>query len=146
MARLALEKDVEIVGAIARSPEKIGRDLGEVANLGLQTGVTVEDDARQVFESRAVDIALFATVSPIDDVFDQYRICIENGSNAISICEEWLYPWLQSPQIAKELDRLAREHGVTVTGEAIKMATGPGGLSSEGSPRAGSSASPTSTS
>ena len=30
--RLMLEKGVDIVGALARSPEKVGRDLGEVAD------------------------------------------------------------------------------------------------------------------
>lgn len=47
MAGLALDKGVEIVGAVARSPEKVGRDLGEVAGLGRETGVVVEADARR---------------------------------------------------------------------------------------------------
>ena len=45
MARLMLDKGVEIVGAIARSPEKVGLDLGEVAGLGRETGIVVEADA-----------------------------------------------------------------------------------------------------
>ena len=32
--RLMLEKGVDIVGALARSPDKVGRDLGDVAGLG----------------------------------------------------------------------------------------------------------------
>ena len=32
--RMMLEKGVDIVGALARSPEKVGRDLGDVAGLG----------------------------------------------------------------------------------------------------------------
>jgi len=31
--RMMLEKGVNIVGALARSPEKVGKDLGEVAAL-----------------------------------------------------------------------------------------------------------------
>ena len=34
MTRLMIEKGVEIVGAIARSPDKVGCDLGDVAGLG----------------------------------------------------------------------------------------------------------------
>ena len=41
--RLMLEKGVDIVGALARSPQKVGRDLGDVAELGYQTGVLVEE-------------------------------------------------------------------------------------------------------
>jgi len=31
--RMMLEKGVDIVGALARSPDKVGRDLGDVAGL-----------------------------------------------------------------------------------------------------------------
>jgi 4-hydroxy-tetrahydrodipicolinate reductase len=46
--RMMLEKGVDIVGALARSPEKVGKDLGEVAGLGFQTGVVVEYDPDRV--------------------------------------------------------------------------------------------------
>jgi hypothetical protein len=36
--RLMLEKGVDVVGALARSPAKVGKDLGEVADLGTETG------------------------------------------------------------------------------------------------------------
>ena len=46
--RMMLEKGVDIVGALARSPEKVGRDLGDVAGLGFETGVRIEDDPDRV--------------------------------------------------------------------------------------------------
>src|ERR1700735_2252860 len=58
--RLMLEKGVDIVGAIARSSEKVGRDLGEVAGLGYETGVIVEDDPERVLSTRTADIAVIA--------------------------------------------------------------------------------------
>jgi hypothetical protein len=57
MARLMLDKGVEIVGAVGRSPEKVGRDLGDVAGLGSRTGVVVEPDARPALD-RGADIAV----------------------------------------------------------------------------------------
>lgn len=42
LTRLLLDKGVQIVGAVGRSPEKVGRDLGEVAGLGRLLGVAVE--------------------------------------------------------------------------------------------------------
>ncbi len=57
MARLMLDKGVEIVGAVGRSPEKVGRDLGEVAGLGRPTGVTSRPThaapSRRVWTSRS---------------------------------------------------------------------------------------------
>jgi hypothetical protein len=114
LTRMALDKGVDIVGAIARSPEKVGKDVGEVAGLGFQTGVLVSDDPEAVFAAHDVDVALIATVSGLDEMYQHFRVCIENGANAITLSEEWLYPWLRSPDTAKRLDALAREHGVTV--------------------------------
>jgi 4-hydroxy-tetrahydrodipicolinate reductase len=114
--RMMLEKGVDIVGALARSPEKVGRDLGEVAGLGFETGVTVEDDPDRVLSSRQVDIAVIAVASYMSDMYEHLRRCAEHGVNAVTISEEALYPWNSSPMATAELDRLARRHGVTLTG------------------------------
>jgi 4-hydroxy-tetrahydrodipicolinate reductase len=114
--RMMLEKGVDIVGALARSPEKVGRDLGEVAGLGFETGVTVEDDPDRVLSSRQVDIAVIAVASYMSDMYEHLRRCAEYGVNAVTISEEALYPWNSSPMATAELDRIARRHGVTLTG------------------------------
>ena len=75
MARLMLEKGVEIVGAVARSPEKVGRDLGEVAGLGFATGVVVEPDARRALEAGA-DIAVVSVASFLSVMFDHFKLCL----------------------------------------------------------------------
>ena len=62
MARLMIEKGVEIVGAIARSPDKVGCDLGDVAGLVFRTGVTVESDAEPALK-RGADIAVVSVAS-----------------------------------------------------------------------------------
>jgi 4-hydroxy-tetrahydrodipicolinate reductase len=114
--RMMLEKGVDIVGALARSPEKVGRDLGEVAGLGFQTGVLVEDDPERVLATRQADIAVIAVASYMADTYEHLRLCAEHGVNAVTIAEEALYPWNTSPAAAAELDRLARQNGVTLTG------------------------------
>lgn len=114
--RMMLEKGVDIVGALARSPEKVGRDLGEVAGLGFETGVTVEDDPDRVLSNRQADIAVIAVASYMSDMYEHLRRCAEHGVNAVTIAEEALYPWNSSPTATAELDRLARRHGVTLTG------------------------------
>lgn len=114
--RLMLEKGVDIVGALARSPEKVGRDLGEVAGLGMRTGVLVENEPDRVLSSREADIAVIAVASYMSDMYEHLRRCAEHGVNAVTISEEALYPWNTSPMEAAELDRLARRNGVTLTG------------------------------
>jgi hypothetical protein len=114
--RLMLEKGVEVVGALARSPEKVGRDLGDVAGLGFRTGVLVDDDPDRVLSSRQADIAVIAVASYMSDMYDHLRRCAAHGVNAVTIAEEALYPWNTAPMETAELDRLARRTGVTLTG------------------------------
>lgn len=116
IARLLLDKGVEIVGAVDPSPNKVGRDVGEVVNLGSKLGVSVESDLRLVLSSRPADIAVIATQNYMADVQDQLRTCAEAGVNAITIAAEAIYPWRTSPTITAELDRLAKENGITLTG------------------------------
>ena len=114
--RMMLEKGVDIVGALARSPQKVGRDLGEVAGLGHETGVVVEDDPDRVLSTRRADIAVIAVASYMGDMYEHLRRCAEHGVNAVTIAEEALYPWNTSPMQTAELDHLARQNGVTITG------------------------------
>src|SRR5436305_5278662 len=114
--RMMLEKGVDIVGALARSPEKVGRDLGDVTGLGIETGVIVEDDPDRVLATRRADIAVIAVASYMSDMYEHLRRCAEHGVNAVTIAEEALYPWNSSPMATAELDHIARRHGVTLTG------------------------------
>jgi hypothetical protein len=114
--RMMLEKGVDIVGALARSPEKVGQDLGTVAGLGFATGVQVEADANYVLSTRSVDIAVIAVSSYMTDQYEHLRRCAEHGVNAVTLSEEALYPWLTSPALTAELDLIAKRSGVTLTG------------------------------
>lgn len=119
MARMILgKKGMELSGAIASRPEKAGKDLGEVLNLNTKTGVTVTNEPEKVLKQEA-DIVLIATSSFTRDVFPQIKMAVESGKNVITIAEEMAYPAYREPDLAKEIDRLAREHNVTVLGTGI---------------------------
>jgi 4-hydroxy-tetrahydrodipicolinate reductase len=116
MARLMLEKGVEIVGAVAKSPEKVGRDLGDVAGLDYETGVIIDDDPERVLSTQPADIAVVALASYLDTMFEHFELCLRHSVNVVTIEEESFYPWKTAPVLAAELDRIAKEHGVTITG------------------------------
>jgi len=113
MARLLLEKGVEIVGAVARSPGKVGRDLGDVAELGRATGVVVEADARRAL-STGDDVALVSVSSYLSVMRDHFLLCLEHGCNVITIEEESLWPWSTARELAEELDRAGRAHNASL--------------------------------
>ncbi|MBN9462922.1 MAG: hypothetical protein J0H00_17080 [Burkholderiales bacterium] len=117
--RLLVDKGVRIVGAIGNR-NNIGRDLGEVAGLGRSLGVPIDNDAERVLSSSAADVVLMSFCSDMETMFPAACRCIENGMNVVSITDESFYPWGLFSRRASELDRLARRHGVTVTGTGIQ--------------------------
>ncbi len=119
IARLALERGFEIAGAIDRDQGKVGRDLGEVIGIGKPLGVVVSDDPKMVFSTSDADIVLHSTTSLLRGVRPQIIEAIEAGLNVISTCEELAYPYARHPEIAEEIDVLAKGHGVTVLGTGI---------------------------
>lgn len=114
--RMLLEKDVEIVAAISRSKEKVGKDLGALTGLGRDLGVLVTDDAKAALAESGADIAVVAVNSYMADAVEQLRNCAEAGVNAVTLSEEALYPWNTSPEITAELDAICRRTGATLTG------------------------------
>jgi 4-hydroxy-tetrahydrodipicolinate reductase len=113
VTRLLLEKGVKIVGAVGRSPEKVGKDLGEVAGLDRHVGVAVVSDHNKAFEAGA-DIAIVCVSSYLKTMHDHFAICLGHGANVVTIEEETVYPWSTAPELARELDQLAKANGVTL--------------------------------
>jgi 2,4-diaminopentanoate dehydrogenase len=119
IARLVAQRDsLEIVGAVDVDPAKVGKDVGEVIELGRKLGVAVSGDVGEVLRTRA-DIVVHATGSYLEAVGTQFEMILRSGHNVVSTCEELAEPWAEQPAIADELDRLAREHGVTILGTGI---------------------------
>lgn len=114
--RMLMDKEVEIVGAIARSDEKVGKDLGEIAGLGRPLGVVVRRDAAALLAEAKPDIALLAVTSYLGEHAEHLELCAHAGVNALTLSEEALYPWLTAPEITARLDAAAKDHGVTITG------------------------------
>jgi 2,4-diaminopentanoate dehydrogenase len=115
IARMLADKGVKIVGAIARSPEKVGKDAGVVAGLPQILDVVVSDDADAVLATCQPDIVVMTIASYMDDVFPHMMRCIEHGCSVVSLSEELLHSWHTSPEKTKLLDEAAKRRSVTVT-------------------------------
>lgn len=111
--RLLLDKGAEIVGAIGRSPSKVGRDLGDVASLDRFLGVPVEDDLEGVL-SRGADIAVVCVSSYLSTMHKHFAACLEHGINVVTIEEETVFPWTTAADQAQSLDALAKANKVTL--------------------------------
>ena len=118
-ARLALSKhSIEIVGAVDPDPQKVGQDLGTLLGQK-ECGIVVSPDASILYAELKPDAILHCTSSFLTRVKDQLFQAVESGINVISSCEELLMPSHSQPDLAIELDRKAKETGVTVLGTGV---------------------------
>ena len=120
IAKGILEKrGIRIVGAVDIAKELVGKDLGEILELGRNLGVVITDNAEELLSRIKADIAVIATRSYLKDVYPTITLCIKAEINAISTCEELSYPCYRHPELAAEIDELAKKYGVTVLGTGI---------------------------
>ena len=111
--------DIEIVAAADPSQAVAGNDLGRVAGLGVDLGVVVSDNPEQVLRTVAADIVLYAAEAYFAEMYKTVRVAVESGKNVISSGDEACYPWAKSPELADDLDRLAKEKRVTFVGTGV---------------------------
>ncbi|NBG88724.1 2,4-diaminopentanoate dehydrogenase [Isachenkonia alkalipeptolytica] len=122
MADMLLKKQgVEIVGVCDRNEARIGKDMYEVLEMdrGDREPVIITSDINDLAKENFADVALLATDSFTKGAFDKIKLMLENKMNVISTAEEMAYPQAQEPELAKELDKIAKENSVTVLGTGI---------------------------
>ena len=119
LIRYAIEKGAELVAAFDINPAVLGKDASEiVAEDYPKTGVCVSpaEKAEKILGSLKPDVCIIATRSTVAELEDIFTICAKHGINAITTCEEALYPWNSSPALTSRLDELAKAGNCTLTG------------------------------
>jgi 4-hydroxy-tetrahydrodipicolinate reductase len=120
MAKLMLEKEgLQVVAAIDGRPDFLGKDLGEILGLGKQLGVVVTNKPEEVLKKENIDIVIIATTSWLKDQIPDLRKILNAGINCISIAEEMSDAWAQNPELARELDQLAKKNAVSILGTGV---------------------------
>jgi len=111
--------DIEVVGAIDIGAGLVGRDLGEVAGIDDKLGVLISAEADAILSQTKPDVVFLTTSSSLRVVYAEVVKCIEAGANVISTCEELAYPYRKEPQISADIDKKARDKGVTVLATGV---------------------------
>lgn len=122
MAKMLLKKKgIEIVGVCDMHPDRVGKDIHEV--LGVERKehkpVIINGNIEEVLTEKCCDVVLCATDSYTKEAFPRLKFCLEKKVNVISTAEEMSFPKAQNPELAAELDRIAKENGVSILGTGI---------------------------
>ncbi|MBG0763809.1 MAG: dihydrodipicolinate reductase, partial [Tissierellales bacterium] len=113
------KQGVEIVGVVGR-----GKKLGTSMYDYVKTERGDKEDVLlgaydEVITEKAADVVVLCTDSFTKDAFDKIKYTVEKKINVISSAEEMAYPQAQEPELSKEIDKLAKENGVSVLGTGI---------------------------
>jgi 2,4-diaminopentanoate dehydrogenase len=120
IARLVSKRSgIELVGGVDTDAAKVGRDLSELLGQQKSTGVKVRAHLAEVLAETDANVVLHSTGSSLKGIWTQLEDCVRAGLNVVSTCEELAYPAAQYPDLARDLDALAKAHGVTVLGTGI---------------------------
>ncbi len=121
IAEVLLRKiGVEIVGVCDIAPQRVGHSIFELLKIerGERPEVIVDGDIVKVLATKP-QVCILATDSFTKKAFPKIKTIVEAGINVISTAEEMSYPRAQNPELAEQIDALAKEYGVTVLGTGI---------------------------
>ncbi len=120
MLQYAAERpSLEIVGAVDIDPAKVGKDVGELAELSGPLGVAVSGNASELLEKVDADVVILTTSSSLEQIKPQVLEILSFGKNIVSSCEELMFPWLTQPEVADEIDRAAKKSEVSVLATGV---------------------------
>lgn len=122
MAKMLLKKrGVDIVGVCDMAPNRVGKSIYEVLEVekGSRPEVIIKPEIDEVLTEGCCDVCLVATDTFTKKVFPKLKTILEKKINVITTAEEMAYPQAQNPELASELDRIAKENGVSLLGTGI---------------------------
>jgi 4-hydroxy-tetrahydrodipicolinate reductase len=117
--QVAERKGFTIVGAVDIDPNKVGKDLGEVAGLGKRLKVLVSGDAKKAIKASKPDVAVFCTNSSLRQVVAQFETVLKLQVPIVSTTEELAYPTKRNMRYAREIHALAKKNKVAVLGTGV---------------------------
>jgi hypothetical protein len=117
--QVAARKGFRIVAAVDVDPQKVGRDLGDVIELGRKVRVTVTSDIGKTIKAAKPDVAVMCTSSSLKVVLPQFEEVLRRRVPIVTTTEEAAYPAPRNRRLAKQLDAAARKAKVAVLGTGV---------------------------
>jgi hypothetical protein len=117
--QLVGRKPFRIVGAVDTDPNKVGEDVGDVAEIEGPLRVKVTSDLRKTVKATRPDIAVLCTSSSLKSVMPQLEELLKLRVPVVSTTEELAYPSPANRRLATRVDELARKAKVAVLGTGV---------------------------
>ncbi len=117
--QLASRKGFQIVAAVDIDPHKLGRDVGDVVELGRRIRVKVTSDIGKTIRAAKPDVAVISTGSSLKDVIGQFEEVLKRRVPIVTTTEEAAYPAPHNRRLAKRLDEAARKAKVAILGTGV---------------------------
>jgi 2,4-diaminopentanoate dehydrogenase len=120
ITKAVLQKEtLSLVGAVDSNDALVGRRLTELTP-GADDQIIVSSQLDAVLSSTGGQgVVVQATASRLDAILPQLETIIACGWNVVSTSEELIHPHAANPDLGMQIDRLAREAGVSVLGAGI---------------------------
>ena len=120
VASLVAARGWRIAAALNRAGDKVGRDLGTLTGVAALAGVPVREENDVDLAALDADIAIVTTTDRVTLNMPVYRRFLSAGLNVLCVGCESSYPWAGTPQLAAEIDQLAKQRGVTFCGSGFQ--------------------------
>jgi 2,4-diaminopentanoate dehydrogenase len=118
-ARIVVGKGWPIVAAFNRAGGKVGQDLGRLAGLSRDLGVVVQDCETANHKNLGADVAIFAMTDRLKTNLPSYQKIMDGGVNVICHGAEAYFPYGADPDLADQIDAIAKRNKVSFTGTGI---------------------------
>jgi 4-hydroxy-tetrahydrodipicolinate reductase len=117
--QVASRKGLTSVGAVDLDPGKLGRDLGDIAELGRKLRLKVQDDVDAAIRATKPDVAVLCTSSSIAKLVPQVAAIVKRRIPIVSTTEELAYPTKARRRFGRQIDELAKKARVAVLGTGV---------------------------
>jgi hypothetical protein len=117
LSQLITSSAYELTGVWVSSPEKAGKDAGDLAGLDVSTGITATNDLDEVLAAKP-DCAVYTAMADnrLPEALDDYRRILAAGVNVVGSSAVFLqYPWQVLPdELVKPIEEAAHSGGASL--------------------------------